>query len=244
MTHTRACPTGGPVHTYTGSMGTGIRRHPGNRPGSPARPDRSGLHRIRSGGRKAKVIAVECTIAGAFVLLAAAGVAGSAWLLVLAYTGHGLKDFWQERRHYVAGTRWWPPFCAADSSQAVLLGHGGGLSRCTLGCSPRAILTTTPTGTNDRLRTAPVVRRRQVHGPAGRLPQGCRGQVKTGSGTVLVRLVGEQDAAAEQAGAGASVHLAFEHLDAVDVSFHAAGAPPQGGPGWPGRRGRDRLAGS
>jgi len=60
-----------------------------------------------------KVIAVECTIAGAFVLLAAAGVTGSAWLLVLGYTGHGLKDFWQERRHYVANTRWWPPFCAA-----------------------------------------------------------------------------------------------------------------------------------
>ena len=60
-----------------------------------------------------KVIAVECTIAGAFVLLAAASVTGSAWLLVLAYTGHGFKDFWQERRHYVANTRWWPPFCAA-----------------------------------------------------------------------------------------------------------------------------------
>jgi hypothetical protein len=60
-----------------------------------------------------KVIAVESTIAGAFVLLAAAGVTGSAWLLVLGYTGHGLKDFWQERRHYVANTRWWPPFCAA-----------------------------------------------------------------------------------------------------------------------------------
>lgn len=50
-----------------------------------------------------RVIAVESTIAGAFVLLAAAGVTGSAWLLVLGYTGHGLKDFWQERRHYVAG---------------------------------------------------------------------------------------------------------------------------------------------
>jgi hypothetical protein len=57
-----------------------------------------------------KVIAVECTIAGAFVVLAAAAVTGSAWLLVLGYAGHGLKDFWQERRPYVAGTRWWPPF--------------------------------------------------------------------------------------------------------------------------------------
>jgi hypothetical protein len=60
-----------------------------------------------------RVIAVESTIAAAFVLLAAAGVTGSAWLLVLGYTGHGLKDFWQERSHYVANTRWWPPFCAA-----------------------------------------------------------------------------------------------------------------------------------
>jgi hypothetical protein len=55
-------------------------------------------------GRPA-VIAVESTIAGAFVLLAAAGVTGSAWLLVLGYTGHGLKDFWQERSHYVASTQ-------------------------------------------------------------------------------------------------------------------------------------------
>jgi len=60
-----------------------------------------------------KIIAVESSIAVAFVLLAAAAVTGSAWLLVLGYTGHGLKDFWQERQHYVAGTRWWPPFCAA-----------------------------------------------------------------------------------------------------------------------------------
>jgi len=69
-----------------------------------------------------KVIAVESAIAGAFVLLAAVGVTGSAWLLVLGYTGHGLKDFWQERRHYVANTRWWPPFCAAvDWLVAVVL---------------------------------------------------------------------------------------------------------------------------
>jgi hypothetical protein len=69
-----------------------------------------------------KVIAVECTVAGAFVLLAAAGVTGSAWLLVLGYTGHGLKDFWQERSYYVANTRWWPPFCAAvDWLVAVVL---------------------------------------------------------------------------------------------------------------------------
>jgi hypothetical protein len=60
-----------------------------------------------------RVIAVECSVTGAFLLLAAAAVAGSPWLLVLGYAGHGLKDVWQERSRYVAGTRWWPPFCAA-----------------------------------------------------------------------------------------------------------------------------------
>ena len=68
-----------------------------------------------------KVIAVESSITGAFVLLAAAAVTGSAWLLVLGYAGHGLKDFWQERSHYVAGTRWWPPFCAAVDWVAAIL---------------------------------------------------------------------------------------------------------------------------
>jgi len=69
-----------------------------------------------------KVIAVESSIAAAFVLLAAAGITGPAWLLVLGYAGHGLKDFWQERSHYVASTRWWPPFCAAvDWLVAVVL---------------------------------------------------------------------------------------------------------------------------
>jgi hypothetical protein len=57
------------------------------------------------------VIAVETSVAGAFVVLAAAGVTGSAWLLVLGLAGHGLKDLWQHRSHYVANTRWWPPFC-------------------------------------------------------------------------------------------------------------------------------------
>jgi hypothetical protein len=38
------------------------------------------------------VLAVESGVAGAFVVLAAMGVTGSAWLLVLGFTGHGLKD--------------------------------------------------------------------------------------------------------------------------------------------------------
>jgi hypothetical protein len=57
------------------------------------------------------VIAVETAVAAGFVLLAAVGVTGPAWLLVLGFAGHGLKDLWQHRRHYVANTRWWPPFC-------------------------------------------------------------------------------------------------------------------------------------
>ena len=61
-------------------------------------------------GRPA-VIAVETTVAGAFVVLAAAGVTGSAWLIVIGVIGHGLKDLWQHRSHFVANTRWWPPFC-------------------------------------------------------------------------------------------------------------------------------------
>ena len=60
-----------------------------------------------------RVIAVESVVAGVFVVLAAAGVTATVWLLVVGYAGHGLKDFWQHRRQYVANTRWWPPFCAA-----------------------------------------------------------------------------------------------------------------------------------
>jgi hypothetical protein len=60
-----------------------------------------------------KVVAVESGVAGLFVVIAAAAVTGSAWLLVLGLAGHGLKDWWQQRNQYVANTRWWPPFCAA-----------------------------------------------------------------------------------------------------------------------------------
>lgn len=69
-----------------------------------------------------KVIAVECAVAGSFLVLAAVGVTGSAWLVVLGFAGHGLKDTWQERTRFVANTRWWPPFCAAvDFLVAIVL---------------------------------------------------------------------------------------------------------------------------
>jgi hypothetical protein len=61
-------------------------------------------------GRPA-IIAVESTVAGVFVIVAAAAITGSPWLLVLGLAGHGLKDLWQHRRQFVANTRWWPPFC-------------------------------------------------------------------------------------------------------------------------------------
>ena len=74
------------------------------------------------GDGRPKVIAVETVVAGVFVVIAAIAVTATAWLLVLGYAGHGLKDFWQERRHFVANTRWWPPFCATvDWLVAVIL---------------------------------------------------------------------------------------------------------------------------
>jgi len=57
------------------------------------------------------VIAAETTVAGPFVVLAAASVTGSAWLMITGFVGHGIKDLWQHRNHFVANTRWWPPFC-------------------------------------------------------------------------------------------------------------------------------------
>ena len=60
---------------------------------------------------RAMVIAVESTVATIFVIVAAAAVTGSPWLLVLGLAGHGLKDLWQHRHRFVANTRWWPPFC-------------------------------------------------------------------------------------------------------------------------------------
>ncbi len=59
-----------------------------------------------------RVIAVETAVASVFVVVAAAAVTGSAWLLVAGLAGHGLKDLWQQHTRFVVNTRWWPPFCA------------------------------------------------------------------------------------------------------------------------------------
>ena len=58
-----------------------------------------------------KVIVVESGVASVFVVVAAAAITGSPWLLVAGLVGHGIKDLWQHRRQFVANTRWWPPFC-------------------------------------------------------------------------------------------------------------------------------------
>jgi hypothetical protein len=58
-----------------------------------------------------RVIAVESSVTFAFVVVAAAAITGSPWLLVAGLVGHGLKDLWQHRSHFVANTRWCPPFC-------------------------------------------------------------------------------------------------------------------------------------
>jgi hypothetical protein len=60
---------------------------------------------------RVKIIAAESGVAFVFVLVAAAAITGTPWLLVVGFVGHGLKDLWQHRTHFVANTRWWPPFC-------------------------------------------------------------------------------------------------------------------------------------
>ena len=59
-----------------------------------------------------RVIAVEAGVATVFLVVAAAGHTGTAWLLVAGLVGHGIKDYWQHRTQFVRNTRWWPPFCA------------------------------------------------------------------------------------------------------------------------------------
>jgi hypothetical protein len=67
------------------------------------------------------VLAVETAVVAVFVVVAAAAVTGSPWLIVAGLAGHGLKDMWQHRTGFVTGTRWWPPFCAAVDVVAAAL---------------------------------------------------------------------------------------------------------------------------
>ncbi len=69
-----------------------------------------------------KVIAVESGVAFTFVVIAAAAVTGTPWLIVVGLAGHALKDLWQHRTQFVANTRWWPPFCmVVDVVVAVIV---------------------------------------------------------------------------------------------------------------------------
>jgi hypothetical protein len=69
-----------------------------------------------------RVVAAESAIAAVFVVVAAVAVTISPWLLVTGLVGHGLKDLWQHRHHFVANTRWWPPFClAVDWTAATII---------------------------------------------------------------------------------------------------------------------------
>jgi hypothetical protein len=68
-----------------------------------------------------KVIVVESGVASLFVVVAAAAITGSPWLLVAGLVAHGLKDLWQHRRQFVANTRWWPPFCLVVDAVAATI---------------------------------------------------------------------------------------------------------------------------
>ena len=69
-----------------------------------------------------KIIAVESGVAFTFVVIGAAAVTGTPWLLVAGLVGHGLKDLWQHRTQFVRNTRWWPPFCmVVDFTVAAIL---------------------------------------------------------------------------------------------------------------------------
>ena len=61
-------------------------------------------------GRRLDLV-VEVAVESAFVIVAAAAMRSAPWLVVIGLVAHGLKDTWQERTHFVANPRWWPPFC-------------------------------------------------------------------------------------------------------------------------------------
>ena len=92
---------------------------------------------IGGGGRRHRSILA----AVAFVLVGAAAVTGTPWLLVAGFVGHGLKDLWQHRTHFVANTRWWPPFCMAVDwvvAAIIVVEIAAGMHFGRIRCSARA----------------------------------------------------------------------------------------------------------
>jgi hypothetical protein len=72
-------------------------------------------------GRR-KVLAVESGVTGMFVIIAAAAITSTPWLLVAGLAAHGVKDLWQHRTRFVANTRWSPPFClVVDVAAAAII---------------------------------------------------------------------------------------------------------------------------
>ncbi len=81
-----------------------------------AQPVRSGL--------RAPFLAVETGVASMFVIIAAAAVTGTPWLLVVGLAGHGVKDLWQHRRHFVANTQPWLPSWRPSRAMAQSVARG------------------------------------------------------------------------------------------------------------------------
>jgi hypothetical protein len=68
-----------------------------------------------------RVVAAEVGVATLFIVLATVAITSSPWLVVIGLLAHGMKDFWQHRTHFVANTRWWPPFCLVVDAVAAAI---------------------------------------------------------------------------------------------------------------------------
>lgn len=68
-----------------------------------------------------RVIAVEAVVALAFLVLGVVSLATTTWLLPALLVAHGFKDLLQHRTCFVAGTRWWAPYCAVTDWVAAVL---------------------------------------------------------------------------------------------------------------------------
>ena len=59
---------------------------------------------------RTSVVAAEIAVTSVFVIVATLAIKAP-WLGVIGVAAHGIKDLVQHRTHFVANTRWWPPFC-------------------------------------------------------------------------------------------------------------------------------------